>query len=119
LQTLHSSLTRGADLSPEEYDRAEIFEPLAQKSTNTLPERVILGKYCPPRKNQGYQGRCVGRASSYAARTILEARKTGANPSQLAFSPSSLCNQIALKDCQGAYIKKAMEVMKSIGVAIQ
>ncbi|MEN8696405.1 MAG: hypothetical protein ABF321_05150 [Bacteroidia bacterium] len=94
MQTLHSSLTRGADLSPEEYDRAEIFEPLAQKSTNTLPERVILGKYCPPRKNQGYQGCCVRRASSYAARTILEARKTGANPSQLAFSPSSLCNQI-------------------------
>ena len=115
-QTDNSGLTKGADLSPEEYDKAEIFEPLAEKSTNTLPERVSLEKFCPPRQNQGYQGSCVGWASSYAARTILEARKTGANPSQVAFSPSSLYNQIALKDCQGAYINEAMDVMKSRGV---
>ena len=112
----NSGLTKGADLSPEEYNKAEIYEPLAEKSTNTLPERVSLEQYCPPRKNQGYQGSCVGWASSYAARTILEARKTGASPSQVAFSPSSLYNQIALKDCQGAYINKAMDVMKSQGV---
>lgn len=115
-QVDNSGLVKGADLSPEEYDKAEIFEPLAEKSTNTLPERVSLEKFCPPRKNQGYQGSCVGWASSYAARTILEARKTGANPSQVAFSPSSLYNQIALKDCQGAYINKAMDVMKTNGV---
>lgn len=112
----NSGLTRGADLSPEEYDKAEIYEPLAEKSTNTLPERVTLEQYCPPRKNQGYQGSCVGWASSYAARTILEARQTGAAPSEVAFSPSSLYNQIALKDCQGAYINKAMDVMQSQGV---
>ncbi len=115
-QVDNSGLTKGADLSPEEYDKAEIYEPLAEKSTNTLPERVSLEQYCPPRQNQGYQGSCVGWASSYAARTILEARKTGANPSQVAFSPSSLYNQIALKDCQGAYINQAMDVMKSNGV---
>ncbi|MDB9882894.1 C1 family peptidase [Bacteroidia bacterium] len=115
-QVDNSGLTKGADLNPEEYDKAEIFESLAEKSTNTLPEKVSLEKYCPPRHNQGYQGSCVGWASSYASRTILEARKTGANPSQVAFSPSSLYNQIALKDCQGEYINKAMDVMKTNGV---
>ncbi|PCJ63907.1 MAG: peptidase C1 [Bacteroidetes bacterium] len=115
-QSDNSGLTRGADLNPDEYDKAEVFEPLAQTSKNTLPERVSLEKYCPPRRNQGYQGSCVGWASSYAARTILEARKTGSDPSRVAFSPSSLYNQIALKDCQGAFINEAMDVMKNRGV---
>jgi C1A family cysteine protease len=115
-QTEESNLGRGADLDPKEYDKAEVFEPLAETSKNTLPERVSLRQYCPTPRNQGHQGSCVGWSSSYAARTILEARASGNNPNSVAFSPSSLYNQISLPNCQGAYINKAMDVMHQRGV---
>lgn len=114
--TEQSNLGRGADLDPKEYDKAEVYAPLAENSKNVMPERVSLEKYCPTRKNQGYQGSCVGWSSSYAARTIMEARATGKNPNSVAFSPSSLYNQISLPGCQGAYINKAMDVMHKNGV---
>ena len=65
--------------------------------------------------NQGSQGSCVGWASSYAARTILESRATGKNPNQVIFSPSFLYNQIALPRCQGTYISEAMKNMSNVG----
>ncbi|NNJ56001.1 MAG: C1 family peptidase [Bacteroidia bacterium] len=111
-----TDLTKGATLDPDEFDKAEVFTPLAETSKNVLPERVSLQQYCPTRKNQGYQGSCVGWASSYAARTIMEAKATGKSPNSVAFSPSSLYNQIALPNCQGAYINKAMDVMRQRGV---
>ena len=106
---------KGANLSPDEYAKAEIFEPLADNVNNPLPEKYSLLKYAPKRLNQGKQGSCVGWASSYAARTILYAKETGKNPNQVAFSPSFLYNQIALTDCQGSYLIKAMESLKNVG----
>jgi hypothetical protein len=113
---LLEKLFRGAELSEEQYDKAEVFEPLADNGKNPLPSKVSLEEFCPRRLNQGYQGSCVGWASSYAARTILEARATGKNPNAVAFSPSSLYNQISLPNCQGAYIINAMKVMEQRGV---
>ncbi len=106
----------GATLDETVYDKAEVFEPLAEGHGNTLPPAVSLEKYAPKRLHQGRQGSCVGWASSYAARTILYARQTGKNPNDVAFSPASLYNQIALEGCQGAYMKDAMEVMRTRGV---
>ena len=105
----------GLEMSPEKYDATDIFEPLADNIKNPLPEKFSLLPYAPERLNQGKQGSCVAWASSYAARTILEARKSGANPNQVAFSPSYLYNQIALTNCQGSYLPDAMKTMQQNG----
>lgn len=108
----------GAALSEEEYDKADVFEPLSTTyggMENQLPSSVSLLKYAPKRMHQGQQGSCVGWASSYAARTILQARATGADPNSVAFSPSYLYNQIALRGCQGAYMNNAMTTLHEHG----
>lgn len=115
-QVANQLFATGGQLSPTEFKKEEIFAPLADNAKNPLPEKVSLEQYCPPRKNQGQQGSCVGWSSSYAARTILYARQFGKNPAQVAFSPSSLYNQIKLQGCQGAYLHEAMKTMKDNGV---
>jgi Papain family cysteine protease len=107
----------GASLSPERFDKAQVFEPLASgnEGMNRIPRRVSLQQYAPKRMQQGRQGSCVGWASAYAARTILEARSTGRDPNAVAFSPAYLYNQIHLDDCQGAYMIEAMKAMKQNG----
>ncbi|MBK9014206.1 MAG: C39 family peptidase [Saprospiraceae bacterium] len=110
--------TFGAVLSEEEYDKADVFEPLSTSyggAENQLPASVSLLKYAPKRMHQGNQGSCVGWAGSYAARTILQARATGVDPNNVAFSPSYLYNQIALDGCQGAYMQNAMETLLKHG----
>lgn len=110
--------TFGAELSEEEYDKAEVFEPLSTtygSSSNNIPSSVSLLQYAPKRMHQGQQGSCVGWASSYAARTILQSRATGQKPDNVAFSPSYLYNQIALRGCQGAYMNNAMETLHKHG----
>lgn len=105
----------GAFLDQKKYDKAEVFEPLAEGFGNTLPESVSLLKYAPERGFQGRQGSCVGWASSYAARTILYAERTGADPNQVKFSPSFLYNQIAMQGCQGAFMINALKVLNQRG----
>ena len=109
----------GATLDEEHYDQAEVFEPVsygASYSAGSLPPSVSLLRYAPTRQHQGRQGSCVGWASSYGARSILQARATGKAPDQVAFSPAYLYNQIALPGCQGAYMLDAMETMRTGGV---
>lgn len=110
-----SAFSIGADLNEKVYDKAEVFEPLAS-GRNTMPSSMSLLKYAPTRRHQGQQGSCVGWASSYAARTILQSQATGQQPDQVAFSPSFLYNHIALRGCDGAYMVKAMEFMQSNGL---
>lgn len=106
----------GASFDQEKYDATEVFEPLSYGSNqNQMPSSFSLLQYAPPRRHQGRQGSCVGWASAYAARTILEARATGKSANSTAFSPSFLYNQIALPNCQGAYMKDAMQSMHRNG----
>jgi len=111
----NSAFTFGASLSEEQYDKAQQYAALATTSKNQMPTKVSLKQYAPKRLNQGRQGSCVGWASAYAARTILHSRQTGQNPNQVAFSPSFLYNQIALENCQGAYVIDAMKTMQQTG----
>ncbi len=111
---------RGATLDPKQYDKAEVFEPLADNVKNPLPERVTLEAFAPPRLNQGQQGSCVAWASAYAARSIVNNAATKQTPTTAsAFSPSYLYNQIKIENsgCQGSYLIRAMETMKAGGVA--
>ncbi|MBK7871305.1 MAG: peptidase C1 [Saprospiraceae bacterium] len=106
----------GASLSEEKFDQAQVFEPLAYGfSGNALPRSVSLLSNAPRRLHQGNQGSCVGWASAYAARTILQSKATGQSPDQLAFSPAYLYNQIALSGCEGAYMVDAMKAMSQNG----
>lgn len=105
----------GADLNQQVYDKAEVFEPLADNVKNPLLERVTLEKYAPQRLNQGSQGSCVAWSAAYASRSIMYSQQTGRNPDEIAFSPSFLYNQIGLEGCQGSYILRAMENMSTIG----
>ncbi len=112
-----AGLSTGAEFDPKLYDQAEVYEPLADNVKNPLPERVSLAQFAPPRLNQGQQGSCVAWASAYAARTIVQAKATGADPKSTAFSPSYTYNQIKIdnSDCQGSYIYRAMEQMLKNG----
>lgn len=112
-----SSFSLGASLSEEKFDQAQVFVPLAYGfgNRNQLPSRVSLEQYAPPRSHQGSQGSCVGWASAYAARTILQSKATGQNPSNIAFSPAYLYNQIHLEGCEGAYMLDAMKALSQTG----
>lgn len=107
----------GCGIDEERYDGTMVYEPLAASSSkNTIPAAASLLKYAPTRRNQGQQGSCVGWASAYAARSILEAVTTGKDPNSVAFSPSFLYNQIALPGCEGSYTSEALEKMKKDGL---
>ena len=110
-----SLFSTGLDMDEKVYDKAEVFEPLADNIKNPMPEKVSLLAYAPKRLNQGQQGSCVGWSSGYAARTILHSKATGENPNNVTFSPSYVYNQIALEGCQGTYLQKAMELMYNNG----
>ena len=106
----------GYNFDPNETKKAQVYEGLEDDNTkNPLPESVSLLAFAPERQNQGKQGSCVAWSSAYAARTILEAASTRQNPNQVAYSPAFLYNNIALDDCQGSYIQKAMEFMERNG----
>lgn len=110
------SLSTGGILDPKQFEKANIYESLDPDDIrNPLPEATNLQRYAPEVGNQGQQGSCVGWSSAYAARTILEAGRTGANGEQIKFSPAFLYNQIGLQGCQGSYLVRAMEFMTKQG----
>jgi C1A family cysteine protease len=113
--TTDTELSAGCDFDAEKYDQTKVFAALSSNYKNEFPNSVSLLQYAPPRLNQGRQGSCVGWASAYSARSILHARQTGSNPSNAAFSPAFIYNQIALEGCQGSYLMEAMESMKNVG----
>lgn len=109
-------LATGGVLDPKQFEKANIYEPLAEDDTkNPLPESASLQKYAPAVGDQGQQGSCVAWSSAYGARSIVEAARTGQQGDQVKFSPSFLYNQIGLEGCQGSYIIKAMEFMTGKG----
>jgi hypothetical protein len=112
-----STYFTGGSFDKAKYESTEIFEPLADNIKNPLPAKISLLVYAPSRLNQGQQGSCVAWASAYAARTILEARRTGKSPNSVRFSPSFMYNQISTDqfNCQGSYISLAMKHMMNQG----
>jgi hypothetical protein len=106
----------GYNFDANQTKKAQVYEGLEDDNTkNPLPEMVNLAAFAPSRQNQGKQGSCVAWSSAYAARTILEAASTRQDPNSIAYSPAFLYNNIALEDCQGSYIQKAMEFMQANG----
>ena len=111
-----AQLATGGILDPRQFDKANIYESLADDdSKNPLPESANLQKYAPAVGDQGHQGSCVAWSSAYGARTVLEAIRTGQDPNSLKFSPSFLYNQIGMDGCDGSYIVRAMDFMTKKG----
>ncbi|MBO0935278.1 C1 family peptidase [Fibrella sp. HMF5335] len=88
-----------------------------------LPDRVSFEALCPPVREQGAYGTCVGFACGYYLRTILEAKArkktTKAAISRLAFSPSYLYEKAkATNDyacVEGVYLTKVFAVLRDVG----
>jgi hypothetical protein len=114
VQTLFSQ--SGYSYDPEQFRQASVYEGLEDNNAkNPLPESISLAAYAPQRMNQGKQGSCVAWSATYAARTILEASASNADPNTLAYSPAFMYNNIALEDCQGSYLLNAMKFMQKAG----
>lgn len=109
---------KGCTLDTSVYKQVKIYPVLADEpDKNGVPRKVSLLSYCPKRGNQGAQSSCVGWASAYAGRTILQSVATGSDPNQTEFSPAYVYNQIKAGGCDmGSYPRDAMETMKRQGV---
>ena len=72
-----SNLATGGFLDPKQFEKASIYEPLAEDNKrNPLPEAANLQQYAPAVGNQGHQGSCVAWSSAYGARSVLEGART-------------------------------------------
>ena len=115
-QSNASAFATGGILDPKEFSKAPVYEALSPDDVrNPLPSYVSLGKFAPPRQNQGRQGSCVAWSCAYAAQTILLSASRGLNPAEAALSPSYMYNQIGLQGCQGSYLDRAMKLMTAKG----
>ena len=106
----------GYSFNKDTFDKASVYEGLADDpNRNPLPEAVSLLRFAPARGSQGQQGSSVAWSCAYGAQTILTAAASGQDPNQIVFSPAYLYNQIRLEGCQGSYLQRAMESMRSNG----
>jgi len=111
-----TDFSQGCNLNKVQFDKAEVFEPLA----TSLPEnkqagRVSLLEFAPKRKSQGSQGSCTAWASAYAAATILHAAASGENPDKIAFSPAFVYNQLTKGNCTGTHIGATLDKLSEEG----
>ncbi|MBN8785660.1 MAG: DUF4384 domain-containing protein [Terrimonas sp.] len=116
------NFSTGCLFSKEKYENVLAAPMLTSRSYEDLPVSYTLRQFAPIPDDQGKQSSCVGWASAYGARTILESvaiGRTNANSSKdSAFSPSFVYNQIKLSryDCDnGSYISDAVELLKVKG----
>ncbi len=107
--------TEGLLIDTAQYNKIPKFVPI-DSTMLRLPLAFSLEQYCPRRGVQGDQNSCVGWSLAYAARTILEAQQTGANPNAVRFSPSFLYNQIHRPDCEGAMMLDAFRAVTNDGL---
>lgn len=112
---------KGLVFDDEKYASIPISAPLI-KGDYDLPASASLKDYCPTPKSQGTTGTCVGWATAYSARTIIEAIQlniTGDEINNQVFSPSFIYEQIKdpsdLNCLSGASINDALYIMKTVG----
>jgi Papain family cysteine protease/Domain of unknown function (DUF4384) len=119
-----NKLGMGLIFNKERYEQTPMKAPLMRGDYMGMPATASLKKYCPVPQNQGEYGTCVGWSSSYAARTIMEARQNQwTDPNQIskqAFAPGFLYKLVkdpSDVDCmQGLVIEDALDEMKRSGV---
>lgn len=117
---------QGLNFNDTAYGKVPQKRSFRTVSGDSLPARIDLSGYAPSVMNQGKWGTCVGFASAYYARTILEAVRQGITDrnriDSLCFSPSFLYD--AIKDTDddnctaGSEIEQALTYMRQNGVAL-
>lgn len=89
-----------------------------------LPNNINFEKYTPSIGDQGKFGTCVGFATAYYFRTIMEAKQKNIDDkseiNKLIFSPGYLYNNIEPnnRNCDGASPINAFEFLKESGCAL-
>ncbi len=111
---------KGLLLDDSLYVNSPIAAPLMRGDYSNLPEKYSLKEFAPTPGNQGSYSTCVGWASAYAARTILEAIRYKWNKREInenVFSPSFIYNQIRFeKNCSsGTSLLAGLEILKKEG----
>ncbi|BAP57948.1 cysteine protease [Thioploca ingrica] len=106
------------------YNQIPLQATLTRGLYDHLPAQASLKKYSPLPKSQGEYRTCVGWATAYAARTILEAQQNGWTEksiiTQNAFAPGFIYNLIKADDdfacSRGSSISDALDIMVQQGV---
>ncbi len=109
----------GMGFIPENPDTYSAM-PKASRYRAYFSPDTDLSPLFPKPGNQGKQGSCVAWATAYAARSYLQARRQGENPSspEQIFSPAFIFNQVKVGNCKdGGSIAEALSLMKTRGVA--
>jgi hypothetical protein len=97
--------------------------PLARGDFTDIPSKISMRRFAPKPGNQYSQGSCVGWATAYASRTLIEAQQASSSTLPQSkpeiFSPSFIYNQLTTDaSCKnGTYIHEALALMKSDGVS--
>ncbi|GAB4337247.1 MAG: hypothetical protein OHK0038_15610 [Flammeovirgaceae bacterium] len=94
-----------------------------KRDYSSLPSKASLKAFCPIPQSQGNYGTCVGWSSSWAARTIIEAKEKGWTDkntiTQNAFAPGFTYFHVkdqSDSDCSyGTWIDDALNFMKTTG----
>lgn len=121
---LSAQSQRGAGLlmDDDRYENIPIAELLNPDGTgNRIAPSVSLKNYSPTPRDQGQYNNCVGWATAYAARTIMEAQKEGwtnkAFITENAFSPGFVYKLISpdVSCYSPTSIDEALKVMSQTG----
>lgn len=84
----------------DKYNSLEVVPVLGSKS-GELPLKSSLKEYCPPIKNQGIIGSCVGWSAGYGALTMMHAKRDSWSSTDIAsnaFSAMYIYNGILATD---------------------
>lgn len=114
---------RGLVLDDEAYEKMPMKAVLTKGSYDNLAKFISYEAYCPPVMNQDSYGTCVGFASTYYMRSILEKIRQKQNPgSSVAFSPSYTYAKIKessdLECQQGGKLMDALFSLKTAGAPL-
>lgn len=119
-QLIGQTLLMGCNFDQETYKALPTSPPLTTRSYESLPPSVSLKKFCPTPKEQTLPD-CVGWATAFAARTVVDANQNEWMDMSVinteTFAPSYVYNQIKLKsDCSdGSYIYEALNLLAQQG----
>ena len=115
----------GLKFDDDSYEQVPLKSKLVTKDRGDLPTRIDLSAFIPSIGDQGDFSTCVGFATTYYLRTILENQQSGitdlAQKDKHRYSPAFTYN--AIKDpsdlqCQfGSKIDVALEFLKQQGAA--
>lgn len=111
----------GMNFDDEGYQKTPQKAQLMTRDFTIMPKSYSLKKYSPTPGNQGQTGTCVGWSSSYAGRTILEAKANDwADKNvigQNIFSPGYVYKLISTDPtCQnGTFVHEALAVLEQKG----